>query len=95
MNDDDDDDEDDDDEDDDDVVVGATGLGLKLGGLSTTALGNSGGSSSSSSALGPSAKAQCSGKDIQTAECRGEFCQIGKDGKRANNKTDLATDRQT
>ncbi|XP_011290181.1 netrin receptor unc-5 [Musca domestica] len=79
LNDDDDDDEDDDDEDDDDVVVGATGLGLKLGGLSTTALGNSGGSSSSSSALGPSAKAQCSGKDIQTAECRGEFCQIGKD----------------
>lgn len=89
MDDDDDDDDDEDEDDDDDVV--ATGLGIKLGGLSSAVLGNSGGSSgssSSSSALGPvvgagggSGKAQCSGKDIQTAECRGEFCQIGKDGK--------------
>lgn len=26
-------------------------------------------------------KSLCAGKDIQTAECRGEQCQIGKDGK--------------
>jgi len=25
-------------------------------------------------------KSLCAGKDIQTAECRGEQCQIGKDG---------------
>ncbi|XP_059224908.1 netrin receptor unc-5 [Stomoxys calcitrans] len=101
VNDDDDDEDDEDDDDDDDDDVIATGLGIKLGGLSSAGLvgglGNSGigssgsSASGSSSAIGPvlgggvgtgvggNGKALCSGKDIQTAECRGEYCQIGKD----------------
>lgn len=45
-------------------------------------------------------KSLCAGKDIQTAECRGEQCQIGKDGKcvydrvRARER-DSKTERQT
>ncbi|KAH8336675.1 hypothetical protein KR059_000849 [Drosophila kikkawai] len=37
------------------------------------------GSSSSSDSIAGYGKSLCTGKDIQTAECRGEQCQIGKD----------------
>uniref|UniRef100_A0A1A9V945 Ig-like domain-containing protein n=1 Tax=Glossina austeni TaxID=7395 RepID=A0A1A9V945_GLOAU len=66
-------------------------LGINVGSLSSSnGLAASGGGGIISSSAGNSnvgnggggvnGKAQCSGKDIQTAECRGEHCQIGKDG---------------
>lgn len=39
-------------------------------------------------------KSLCAGKDIQTAECRGEQCQIGKDGKCVYDRA-IERDRQT
>ncbi|XP_017838929.1 netrin receptor unc-5 isoform X2 [Drosophila busckii] len=55
---------------------------LAVGGaaaLSSSDVGASGGSGSGSSGSDADGKSLCAGKDIQTAECRGEQCQIGKD----------------
>lgn len=59
------------------------GSGLGMAALISAAddppAGAAAGSSSSDSIAGYG-KSLCTGKDIQTAECRGEQCQIGKDG---------------
>lgn len=59
------------------------GLGISVGGLSSNGIVGSlnSGNLGSTGLIPGGIKAQCSGKDIQTAECRGEYCQIGKDGK--------------
>lgn len=62
----------------------AAGLGISVGGLSSNGIVgslNSGNTGLIPVNGGGGMKAQCSGKDIQTAECRGEYCQIGKDGR--------------
>ncbi|KAI8127318.1 Netrin receptor unc-5 [Lucilia cuprina] len=58
------------------------GLGISVGGLSSNGIVGSlsSGNIGSTGLIPGGIKAQCSGKDIQTAECRGEYCQIGKDG---------------
>ena len=59
------------------------GLGISVGGLSSNGIVGSltSGNIGNTGLLIPGGiKVQCSGKDIQTAECRGEYCQIGKDG---------------
>jgi len=52
------------------------------GGGGVAALSGGGSSDNNGDADGTGyGKSLCAGKDIQTAECRGEQCQIGKDGK--------------
>lgn len=103
---DDDDDEDDEDEDDDDEdvnIVGGVALPIGGNGNGATSLGfstaNTGllGVVGSVMANNNNNKALCSGKDMQTAECRGELCQIGKDGKCITKMyaSAWAVDRQT
>ncbi|XP_002061121.2 netrin receptor unc-5 [Drosophila willistoni] len=59
--------------------VGAAALSSSSGG-NNAGDGGVGGSSIDSNDGGPGyGKSLCAGKDIQTAECRGEQCQIGKD----------------
>lgn len=58
-------------------TAGVSGIGGGGGGVSGSDGANDGGDADGAGY----GKSLCAGKDIQTAECRGEQCQIGKDGK--------------
>lgn len=63
-----------------DVADEAGELLLLTGGVGAAALSSSSDGDGDADGSGYG-KSLCAGKDIQTAECRGEQCQIGKDGK--------------
>jgi len=67
-----------------DLLLGAPGVGMAalIAAAGVGAVGSPSEATGSSSDIIPGyGKSLCAGKDIQTAECRGEQCQIGKDGK--------------